>query len=344
MSITVKQAIDAATMPRHLLRAVTTPDTTREEWHAIRATGVTASRAHEVAHGGRATWKRIATEIEDGPAFRGNAHTARGNEREPFLLEWASVFVTPCTPSPLVFAHPGNPRHMATPDGFGFGSTPGESFGVEAKSHDANWATDEIPADHMDQMQFGMWVTGFDRWLYVWEVMGEDGRPTLQDPKHLWVRRDDVRIARLVREADAYLAWLDAGAPDLDEIPNELDDALAVDAAAAAIESAAKRRRKDARPTIDAYLDEHGKESTVRVGGTRASLTRTAEDFTDANAAAWELGDPEHFAEYVEALQQASDARARAEQLEAEAVERFPITRIKYGPVRVAANKEPKAA
>ena len=344
--LSMKAAIDAATMPRHLLRAVSTPETTREEWAAIRATGATASDAHDIANGGRGTHKRIRAAKLAGDGFKGNAHTARGNQREPFLLQWANDFVAQCFPSSLIFAHPGNPRHMATPDGFGFGSTPAESFGVEVKSHDHSWETDAIPAEHMDQMQFGMWVTGFDRWLYVWEVMDEDGHPTLDDPSFRWVTRDEVRIARLVREVDRFLAWWDAGAPDHDDLADEIDDALADYAHGLRLGREAEALKRPSRVDLAAEVARLAAESgddVVKLAGTRAALVWKVDTVEVLDRDAWQAGDPDTYAEWEEARIQAADATSRYLALEREALARFHKSH-QTESMTIRGNREPKAA
>lgn len=346
MSGEIKRALDAATMPRHLLRAVSTPETTREEWHGIRAGGVTASEAHDIANGGRGTHKRIRAEKLAGAGFRGNAHTSRGNEREPFLLQWANDFVSQCFPSSLIFAHPGNLRHMATPDGFGFGATPAESFGVEVKSHDHTWTSGEIPEDHYDQMQFGMWVTGFDRWLYLWEVMGEDGRPTLEDPQYRWVARDEARIGRLVSEADRFLAWWDAGAPDHDNLADELDDALADYAHGLRLGREAEALKKPSRVTVAAEvarIAEASGDDVVKLAGTRAALVWKVDTVDVLDKDAWAEGDPEQYAEWEDARIRAADATSHYLALEREALARFHKPQ-QTESMTIRGNKEPKAA
>src|SRR5690606_34414153 len=101
-----------------------------------------------------------------------------------------------------------------------------------------------------------------ERWLYGREIMGEDGEPTLDDPTFQWIDRDERRIAYLVREAERFLAWWDAGAPATDDLPAELDDALAAWADARA-------RKKDAE------ADEKAAEKVIR---DHIAATEGAED------------------------------------------------------------------
>lgn len=316
-----------------------------EAWHYGRDEGVTASEIHRVAQGGRQTHRAILDEKMNGRAFRGNRHTARGHVREAELLHYATYLAPIVTPNTALFGHPEHPLHRCTPDGTGMDDEHG-MFGVEAKSHDHQWDSDEIPADHYDQMQFGMWVLGVDWWLYVWEVMGADGEPTLADPEHRWVPRDEARIARLAAEADAFIAWREAGAPAHDDLPDDVDEAIAAYAAAKARESAGKRDAAAVRPVIDAWLAKHPGQ-TVRAAGTRAGIVRTADDVLVVDEAAWLAADPESMQTFEELTHQAvdaewhaQDARAKATELAAAAIAAgHHNTFTKYGNVRVDAPK-----
>ncbi|WP_211367958.1 YqaJ viral recombinase family protein [Microbacterium rhizomatis] len=338
-------------MTGQALRVVVAEGAPEEEWHDGRDGMVTASDIHRIAQGGRGTHRQVLDEKLNGRKFRGNAHTRRGHVREPELLHFAAHHIAPgrgIRPNTALYGHPVHLLHGATPDGLGWDADEAGLFGVEVKSHDASWDSDQIPADHLDQMLFGMWVLGADHWLYVWEVMGSDGEPTLDDPRHMWVHRRDheARIARLAAEADLFLAWRDAGAPELDDIPDEVDDALAVDARFAAIESHAKRERKSARAVIDPWLEAQG-EKTVRATGTRAEIVRTTDEVRVLDEERWKAADPEGFAAFEGLRQQARDAEEYAALtfVECDALAAAAIsvghrtTEIKYGNVRVSARK-----
>jgi hypothetical protein len=286
-------------------------DAPREQWHNVRDEGVTASQIHEIANGGRGTWRRLHEEKLNGSKFRGNKHTRRGHEREFFLLDFADVYIVPVKPNGALFGHPDNPRIMATPDALGVDEL--GPFGVEVKSHDHGWEVFGVPAEHYDQMQLGMYVLELTRWLYVWEVMGEDGEPTLDDPRHLWVPRDEKRIARLVAEAEEFLAWRDAGAPAFDDLPEDVDDALADYARGLALGRQAEALKKTAKPVVEQYVQSlPPADAAVRLSGSRADLYFTSEPSTGLDEAAWAEKEPTSFAEVRDMEDRVAAQRAAA--------------------------------
>lgn len=272
-------------------------ETDRTGWLAARAEHrITASEIHAIAVGGRASHQRILEDKLNGSTFKGNRHTARGHEREPFLLDFAQAFIDPTIqPNSWLLAWADDDRIAATPDGLGDG------VGVEAKSHGADWKDDGIPADHYDQMQLGMLVTGFDRWLYIYEVMGEDGAPTLDDPIFEWVLRDDRRIARLLSEARKFLAWWDAGAPAVDDISPELDDALAAWADARDRKKHAEADEKAA----DAIIRRHiaatpgAEDDGLKLAGRAAQFVYAVTDKEVLDVEAWSAAEPDTAAAYA---------------------------------------------
>lgn len=278
-----------------------------EEGLAARAAGTTASELHDIAQGGRGTHQRILQDKLNGAKFTGNAHTRRGHEREDFLVSWAGVTLEPCNANIALLGHLDLPWLLATPDGLG------EDFGVEVKSHDHEWGDrDDIPADHYDQMQGGMAVTGFDRWLYVWEVMGEDGTPTLAAPRYRWVARDEKRIARLIREAEKFMAWRADGAPVADDLPVEVDEALAVWASARARKSAAEREEKAALAVIRPFAEKQADDDGAKGAGMRAHFTFAKSTDEVLDEAAWADAEPESYAEYLQLRTRVAAAEAAA--------------------------------
>lgn len=289
----------SATIDRPLL-VVVPGDASPVDWQEGRAEGVTASEIHAIAFGGLGTWKRCLADKLNGATFTGNAHTRRGHEREPFLIQWADDTIGAVRANTALLGHPEHPLHRATPDALGWEHSRG-GFGVEVKSHDHGWTSDKIPTDHMDQMQFGMHVTGFDWWLYVWEVMGEDGQPTLAEPSHIWVPRDDTRIAILARQADAFIEWRAAGAPDLDDIPDDVDDALADYARGLALSTEGDRLKAAARKVLDTFAAEQAStEEPLRRTGSRAALFfQPKPDVQVLDEVAWAHHEPESYAEWL---------------------------------------------
>lgn len=285
-----------------------------EEWQDGRSEGVTASRAHDVANGSRKTWRRILDEQLNGSTFTGNKDTRRGNEREPELIAAAAQLdgVVILAPSNALFGRHENPLHRATPDGLGIHERLGH-FGAEVKSHGPNWARDDIPAEHMDQMQWGMHVLDVDWWLYVWEVEGVDGI------RHEWVPRNDKRITQLAAQADAFIAWREAGAPEIDDIPDDVDDALADYAEGLDLAARGEKLKKAARKVIDPWAadqKEPGEGSPLRKQGSRAGVffePRPALIVLDEEA--WEAAEPDSYAQWVDLKSRLAETAEHAKSL-----------------------------
>ena len=285
-------------------------------WMDARAEGVTASEVGTLSASSR---ERVLEDKLNGSTFRGNADTKRGHAREPELLTdlaWAKKVIV--VPNLHVWASAGNIRHLATPDGFAI--TADGVYGVEAKSHRHGWTppASGIPADHYDQIQFGMHVTGLDAWFYVWEVMEADGSAPAADPTIQVVHRDDGRIAELVERADDFLRWVDDGAP-AEQISDELAIAKArlVEASAAAKEAAAAE--KTARDVFEALLRQEAPHA-MRTGWKHAGddgtviLARPARRVA-IDEAAWAEAEPDLFEEYTTRKQQLAETEALAKKV-----------------------------
>lgn len=299
--------------------AITGEDSTEQEWMEARANHrVTASEIHTIAAGGRSTWQRILKDKLNGRTFKGNETTKRGHTREPFLLAYLAEWVNDTIePNSRLYVHPLMASIGATPDAMGsqrdrVGRV--QPFGVEVKSHGYEWGDrEDIPAEHYDQMQLGMYVLGFPLWLYGWEVMGPDGEPTLDQPKHRWVERDEARIEFLVRQACAFLDWWDEGAPAADDVPAELDDALAAWADARARKNTAAADEKAAEQIVRAHIAAHptAAKDGLKLAGRAASFVYAVktEDVLDADA--WAEAEPDLHREWV-SLRERADATATA--------------------------------
>ena len=318
-------------------------DATEEEWHEGRDEGVTASEIHDIAQGSRKAHRSILDGKLNGSTFKGNAHTRAGHDAEAGMIAAVREIpgVVSAQLSRSLFGSWDNPLHRATPDGFGMSDELREPFGIEAKWHAAGWAgaawagdwdQSAIPADHFDQMQWGMHVTGLDWWLYVVTVEGIDGI------RHVWVPRNDRRIATLIREADAFIAWRECGAPEVDDLPDDVDDALAEYARALADAADAEARKKLARTTIDAYAaanmpDDGG---PLRKSGSRASLfVQPKPDVEVLDELAWREAEPATYEEYVTTVARAELQRCAAQEL-------YKTTKPVAGTFRVNPNGDPK--
>lgn len=298
-----------------------------DEWLDGRAGGVTASEIHAIAHGSRKTWRRILDDKLNGSTFHGNEHTRRGHEWEPRILAEVQDLpgVVSVTASSALFGNIGNPKHRATPDALGVdaGAT---QFGIEVKHHADNWTSTTIPPEHMDQMLWGMHVLGLDLWLYAWAVDGEDGI------EHRWVERDEDRIAYLVRQADAFIEWRASGAPELDEIPEEVDDDLAVYSREQRIESAAKKAKEAAGTRLKTWAATQPTDGPMRRGGTRAALYFEPKPATRVlDEKAWEAAEPASYAEFVA-------ARTALEQQAAAATVLYGVDKVPAPTFRVTPN------
>lgn len=278
------------------------------DWLEARAAGVTASEVHDIAQGSRKTWRSILDKKLNGDTWGGNEYTRRGQEREPFIIEQAARLdgVVTLVGRHALFAHPEQILHRATPDGLGIHAQLGD-FGAEVK-----WLLediDRIPRDHFDQMQWGMYVLGLSWWLYAWEVDGRDGI------QHEWVPRDDRRIEQLVRQADSFIEWRAAGAPEIDDIPDDVDDALADYERGLALEADGKRLKTAARPILDAFAAKLGAApgDPLRKTGSRASLfVEPKPDVMVLDEDAWAAAEPDGYAEFCALRDRVAAAAALA--------------------------------
>lgn len=292
---------------------------------AARAEGVTASEIYAIHTGGRSTWRRILDDKLNGSTFRGNAHTRRGHEREPFILAGMVGLkgIVALEPNVALFANAAHPLHRATPDAIG-ALADGTPVGGEVKSRAHGWDVTTVPTEVLYQCQWGMHGLGFDRWVLGTEVMGADGEPTLDDPHVVIIERDQPLIDALARSADEFIAWREAGAPD-DTLPIEQLDVIARWNAAksriAAATEEAKALEKQVRSIIAARpgAETDGwKFANETAGGFTYSVT-TAEQLDEA---AWQDADPDGYAE----IQRMRRSIAEAEKLAAAVHKKPKIT------------------
>lgn len=293
-----------------------------EDWHDGRDEGVTASDIHTIANGSIKARRAILDAKLNGSMFRGNQHTKRGHELEPIIIAAAAQLdgVEALEGLHTLFGHPDHPLHRATPDGLGYHAVRGR-FGAEVKRREKT-ATVDVPAEHYDQCQFGMWVTGYRWWLYAWKVEGEDGI------HHRWIERDDDRIAVLARQADDFIAWRAAGAPSIKGLPDDIDDALAEYARGLAIASEGEALKKAARVRIDAWIAEQAPTDVLRREGSRASLTFTPKTKTVLDEDAWTEHDSAGHANVIDLEERAAMIRRAAEHVYSKTVPATPGFRI----------------
>ncbi|WP_193596112.1 YqaJ viral recombinase family protein [Microbacterium sp. YJN-G] len=232
-------------------RVVVPEDAPRTVWMMERGEGVTASEAWEIARGALKTWRRILEAKLNGSRFHGNKATSAGHAREAALLDEAAERMATLTPNAALWAAVDNDLHRATPDAIAI-DPDGRLVVVEVKSHDHKWERDDIPAEHVAQMQWQMHVLGADYALYGFEVRDEDDMPPVDGATWIPVPRDDEMIEFLIWRADRFIAWRDAGCPEIDDLPDEVRAALdewaplkrSLDAAVAAEKTAAAALKK----------------------------------------------------------------------------------------------------
>lgn len=213
----------AETISAHI---VVPGDAPRAVWMLERGEGVTASEVWEIARGGIKTWRRILEAKMNGSRFTGNKSTRAGHAREDALLDEAAEQMHVVAPNSALWAAADNDLHRATPDGIGRNSD-GSLVVVEVKSHEFGWENDGIPVDHYAQMQWQMRVLAAASGLYGWEVRDEDDMPPAAGAHWVDVLRDEEMIAYLVDRANAFIAWRDAGCPDVDDLPDDVEAARA---------------------------------------------------------------------------------------------------------------------
>lgn len=232
-------------------RVVVPDDAPRTVWMLERGEGVTASRVWAIARATLKARRRILEDLMNGSTFKGNKATDAGHAREVALLDEAAEHLASLAPNAALWAAVDNDLHRATPDAIGIDAE-GRLVVVEVKSHEHGWEHDGVPIEHYAQMQWQMRVIGADYALYGFEVRDEDDMPPLDGATWIPVQRDPEMIEWLIGRADDFLAWRDAGCPEVDLLPDEVGDALAewaplktaLDAAAAAEKPAKDRLAK----------------------------------------------------------------------------------------------------
>ena len=212
----------------------------REAWLAARSHGITATEVREAAKGSSTDRRKIITAklTGDHKDLTGNKFINRGNVREPIIAEWIQRRYG-INPSDVVYAHAGDPRHLATPDGYTIDPMTQEVLVSEIKTskHDLSpfefGTTVENPVvtpglaislngtpgapyfwttGYYDQMQWQMHVLDADRMLFVYE-QHDDNWPdpeALREPVAVWIQRDNRRIDQLVQIANKLLTEIEA--------------------------------------------------------------------------------------------------------------------------------------
>ena len=164
----------------------------RVAWLRARARGITATDVAGLS--GEASIARAAdAKLGAGPRFGGNAYTDHGRRREPEIAAWVAA-THGILPSSALFRAEVEQRHLATPDGVGV--DPGGAV-LLAEIKTTNKAFRGIPRTYLRQVWWQQHVLGAERTLFVWEEH-DDFRPIHDEPRCVWIDRDDTEIDRLV--------------------------------------------------------------------------------------------------------------------------------------------------
>lgn len=223
---------------------------TRQPWLDQRRGGITATEIRDWGNGSRRRQIldfKVTGTMED---LSNNPYVNHGNLREPMIAAWVEgkFGITPCD---AVYAHPGNPRHLASPDGISLdilskdlivGTEDAVLCEIKTGKHDlhpgkldaARVLVNVEPGSKFDQsnyytqMQWQMYVMNATMTLFVWEQHNGVVDPETQTftpigvPEYAWIPRDQALIDVLVNElAPKALAEIDAARTSLrvDELP-----------------------------------------------------------------------------------------------------------------------------
>lgn len=222
-----------------------------ERYFAARQGGITGTEIREWQS--PAKRRAIITEKVTGDHdYSSNRAFRHGNFREPYISEWAAATHGVVHATGL-YAHPENPRHLCTPDGYLAGFSMAYEPGVEGVTVEVKTTTKDLtpgpldagrilieldPKSHfnkmkyMRQVQWQMYVMNAARCLFIWEPYTtehtdpETGHYLVTGPPE-WcvIERDQEMIDRLVAEANDGLEMIDTarltGMPPVADIPIE---------------------------------------------------------------------------------------------------------------------------
>lgn len=162
------------------------------EWLRARSRGITATDVAGLS--GENSIKRAAdAKLGGGPRFGGNAFTDHGRRREPEIAAWVAA-THGILPSSALFRAEVEHRHLATPDGVCVDAD-GRVTLAEIKTTNKSWRS--IPRTYLRQIWWQQHVLGAERTLFVWEEH-EAFNPIHDEPKSVWIERDDREINGLV--------------------------------------------------------------------------------------------------------------------------------------------------
>lgn len=171
----------------------------RVAWVRARSRGITATDVAGLS--GTASIQRAAdAKLGAGPRFGGNAFTDHGRQREPEIARWVAA-THGILPSSALFRAEVEHRHLATPDGVCVDPA-GVVTLAEIKTTNKQWRS--IPRNYLRQVWWQQHVLGAERTLFVWEEHDEFV-PLHDEPKSVWIDRDEREIAKLVDLATSLI-------------------------------------------------------------------------------------------------------------------------------------------
>ncbi len=177
-------------------------------WHRERARRVTKSRATQLINPSISTFKRI----HEPQSFKGNEATRRGHRLEPMVEAWVEKHLG-IPKSQILYAHPDNPMHAATPDCAL--EDDGEWSLVEIKTTTEDWSAG-LPRKIIRDVLWQRYVMGAGWSAVVWWQVDDLGQPLTLEPVVEEVEPDAAELQKMIDGANAYLAWVEAGCPDTD--------------------------------------------------------------------------------------------------------------------------------
>ncbi|GAA3643315.1 hypothetical protein GCM10022200_29010 [Microbacterium awajiense] len=170
----------------------------RVAWVRARSRGITATDVATLTS--ERAIARAADAKLGGSGFSGNAFTAHGRAREPQIAAWVAA-THGIQPSSALFHAEIEKRHLATPDGIAVDPS-GRVTLAEIKTTNKAWRS--IPRSYLRQVWWQQHVLGAERTLVAWE-QHDDFVPVHDEPRCVWIDRDDAQIAQLVHLATALI-------------------------------------------------------------------------------------------------------------------------------------------
>jgi len=180
----------AARVPQ-LAERVVADSRDRVAWVRARSRGITATDVATLTSPNAIA--RAADAKLMGSGFSGNAYTAHGRQREPEIARWVAA-THGIQPSTALFHAVVEKRHLATPDGIAVDEA-GRVILCEIKTTNKPWRS--VPRSYLRQVWWQQHVLGAERTLVAWEEH-DDFVPVDDEPRCVWVDRDEAEIAKLV--------------------------------------------------------------------------------------------------------------------------------------------------